>query len=255
MRSAGPGLSGWDETRMISSLRAGNSRAMIVFSEHFTPRLLERAIRSGFGTEESRDLVTNFLTEWLISFATGELHPRSLHSYVCGSFSHFIAHEAARRDREREEQSLLRIVTEPDGARIVAESCSEHSLRASGASEDIDSAKSSRELRLFAGMLTAALTDEERTLLRGVVEEIPRREIAAILGVSYSNAGTMLSRLRVRIREEAAAVAARMPIPERAVVESFLRRIERAEPGKRAKPPASPSSARGHFDGGYAANG
>ncbi len=121
MRSAGQGgISGWDERRMISSLRAGNSRAMIVFSEHFTPRLLERAMRSGFGGEESRDLVTDFLTGWLLSFVTGEMRPRSLHAYVCGSFSHFIAHEAARREREREAQSHLSVVDEPDGARVVA---------------------------------------------------------------------------------------------------------------------------------------
>jgi DNA-directed RNA polymerase specialized sigma24 family protein len=253
MRSTGSGISGWDETRMISSLRAANPRAIAVFSAHFTPRLLERAARSGFSAEESRELVTNFLTDWLLSFVGGELKPKSLHAYVCGSFSHFIAHEAARKTREMETQSAFVVVAEPDGVRVVAASCSAHSLQSSRATEENRSLDESHALRLFAGLIASVLNDEERLLLRGVVEEIPRREIAVMLNVSYSNAGVMLSRLRLRLRAEALAIAAKMPLPERAVVERFLKRIERAE-----VKPALPETARHpnpHLNGGQSANG
>lgn len=255
MRSAGSGISGWDETRMVSSLRAGNARAIAVFSEHFIPRLLERARRSGFTAEESRELVTTFLTDWLLSFVTGELKPKSLHAYVCGSFSHFVAHEAARRTREVEAQSGFSVVDEPDGIRVVSASCSEHSLQSSRASEGNGAPDESRALRLFAGLISSALNDEERLLLRGVVEEIPRREIAVMLKVSYTNAGVMLSRLRVRLRAEAAAVAAKMPLPERAVVERFLKRIEREDAVKPAAPEPRPRSSDPHSNGGQSANG
>jgi DNA-directed RNA polymerase specialized sigma24 family protein len=253
MRSTGSGISGWDETRMVSSLRAANPRAITVFSEHFTPRLLERATRSGFSAEESRDLVTTFLTDWLLTFVAGELKPKSLHAYVCGSFSHFIAHEAARKVRELKTQSDFPVIAEPDGVRVVSASCSEHSLQSSRADEEGAAAEGSHALRLFAGLIASALNDEERLLLRGVVEEIPRREIAVMLNVSYSNAGVMLSRLRLRLRTEALGIVAKMPLPERAAVERFLKRIER--PAVKRSMPAATARARPHFSGGQSANG
>src|SRR4029078_11852065 len=76
-----------------------------------------------------------------------------------------------------------------------AAGCSEELLRASRG-PDWESTPLPRALERVSGRLSEAIRPDERQLLVAVAENIPQREIAEWLGVSYVVARKRLERLR-----------------------------------------------------------
>jgi hypothetical protein len=84
-------------------------------------------------------------------------------------------------------------------------------------------------LLTFCEMLLAELDAEDRFLLGAKAEEMPLREIAALLGVNYNVANTRLFRLRSKLRLKATDVVRRLNESDSLVVERFLRRARKGE--------------------------
>jgi hypothetical protein len=73
-------------------------------------------------------------------------------------------------------------------------------------------------------LLSAELSTEELQLLIWVAEQIPRRDIAGWLGISYDAAKKRIARLSFRVRQLAVSSSARLTDAERDYVKRFLRR-------------------------------
>jgi transposase len=79
-------------------------------------------------------------------------------------------------------------------------------------------------LERLSEKLSEALTDDERQLLVGVAENIPQREIAEWLGVSYTVVRKRLERLRGRLTEVAMRYTNTLPPDDARELQRFFRR-------------------------------
>jgi hypothetical protein len=76
----------------------------------------------------------------------------------------------------------------------------------------------------LSGRLSEALRPDERQLLVAVAENIPQREIAEWLGVSYAVARKRLERLRARLTEVAMRYANSLEPDDARELQRFFRR-------------------------------
>ena len=79
-------------------------------------------------------------------------------------------------------------------------------------------------LERLAARLSEGLTDDERQLLVAVAENIPQREIAEWLGVSYVVARKRLERLRARLTEVAMRYTNTLQPDDARELQRFFRR-------------------------------
>ena len=112
-----------------------------------------------------------------------------------------------------------------------AAGCSEELLRASRG-PDWESTPLPRAIERLSGRLSEALRPDERQLLVAVAENIPQREIAEWLGVSYVVARKRLERLRARLTEVAMHYANTLEPDDARELQRFFRRC-RARIGAR----------------------
>lgn len=207
------GIPGWGGAELARAIHACESRALIAFYSHFRPMLAERAQLFGIPTSECPDAVETFLGDMLLSLAAGKQLPRRLHGYVLVSFRRFAARSGKAN---RLEAGMLTVYGEtvehfvPAGR--VAEPQSQYETPANSV------------LAKFADRLLSGLGSEDRFLLGAKAEEMPLREIAALLDLNYNAANTRLFRLRAQLRTKAAEIAATMDGADRLLVERFLRR-------------------------------
>ena len=90
-----------------------------------------------------------------------------------------------------------------------------------------------RAIERLSGRLSEALRPDERQLLVAVAENIPQREIAEWLGVSYAVARKRLERLRARLTEVAMHYANTLEPDDARELQRFFHRC-RARIGARA---------------------
>jgi hypothetical protein len=234
MTIAEDGIPGWERAELARAIHACESPALIAFYTHFRPILTERAQLFGIPQTECRDAVETFLGDMLLSLASGRQLPRRLHGYVLVSFRRFAARSGKA---SRLEAGVLGEYGETLGHAVqpaqVAESMVAygHSARSDADASTLETGETADSghqihpaLARFAERLLAGLGSEDRFLLGAKAEEMPLREIAALLDLNYNAANTRLFRLRAQLRKSAGDVLSRMNVADRPIVERFLRR-------------------------------
>jgi RNA polymerase sigma factor (sigma-70 family) len=191
---------------IVAAMRRGDSASFAQFVERFHHGLLDYARRAGVPAAERDELVGELLDDVAIQLMTRSASPpQNPRAYLLGALRHRLL------NRKRGHQRRQRVVSEaaraaygdaPTASREAAAGCSENLLRASRG-PDWEGTPLPRAIERLSGRLSEALRPDERLLLVAVAENIPQREIAEWLGVSYAVARKRLERLRARLTEVA----------------------------------------------------
>jgi DNA-directed RNA polymerase specialized sigma24 family protein len=192
---------------IVVAMRRGEAAAFERFVERFHRILLDYARRAGVAPSDRDELVSELLDDVAIQLMTRTAplphHPRM---YLLTALRHKLLNE--KRGRERRHRVVAEAARvqygdrEVAGGRETAAGCSEEMVRASRGPE-WEGAPLPRVLERLSGRLSEELRPDERQLLVAVAENIPQREIAEWLGVSYAVARKRLERLRARLTDVA----------------------------------------------------
>ena len=153
-----------------------------------------------------------------LAFRQGEL-PGSMMSYLRVAVrNRFLT--ARRVSHRRADAHRAAAWLEPDG--VVRSASSEAARRASAG----PLADDSRPIAVanFARWLERDLAEDDRALLGWIAEHVPRRTIAAWLGVSYEAAKKRCTRLCARVRATASSYLRQAPPEDRDALRFFLAR-------------------------------
>jgi DNA-directed RNA polymerase specialized sigma24 family protein len=233
MRKASGGVKDYD---IVVAMRRGEAVAFEQYIERFHRILLDYARRAGVAPSERDELVSELLDDVAIQLVSrsGPL-PQNPRMYLLRALRNRLLNRKRGTERRR------RVVSEAAGASYAgrdpaagesAAGCSEEMLRASHGPE-WEGAPLPRVLERLAGRLSEALRDDERLLLVAVAENIPQREIAEWLGVSYAVARKRLERLRARLTDVAMQYANTLEPDDARELQRFFHRC-RARIGARA---------------------
>jgi len=228
-------------------MRRGESASFEQFVERFHHILLDYARRAGVPTAERDELVSELLDDVAIQLMTrsGAL-PQNPRMYLLTALRHRLLNRKrsrVRRQRVVSEAARAAYGDAPTEARESAAGCSEHLLRTSRGPE-WESTALPRAIERLAGRLSEALRPDERLLLVAVAENIPQREIAEWLGVSYAVARKRLERLRARLTEVAMHYANTLEPDDARELQRFFHRC-RARIGAHAIDVATSGSEAG----------
>ena len=192
---------------IVVAMRRGESAAFEQFVERFHRILLDYARRAGVPDMERDELVGELLDDVAIQLMTRSAPlPQNPRMYLLSALRHRLLNR--KRDRERRQRVVseaARAVFGDASARTVASrrrAARRISCRASRG-PDWEGTPLPRAIERLSGRLSEALRPEERQLLVAVAENIPQREIAEWLGVSYAVARKRLERLRARLTDVA----------------------------------------------------
>ena len=233
MRQASGALKDYD---IIVAMRRGEPAAFEQYIERFHRILLDYARRAGVAPAERDELVSELLDDVAIQFITrsGPL-PQNPRMYLLSALRHKLLNRKRGSERRRRVVSEAARASYADRDPAAGESaagCSEEMLRASHGPQ-WEGAPLPRVLERLAGRLSEALRDDERQLLVAVAENIPQREIAEWLGVSYVVARKRLERLRARLTDVAMQYANTLEPDDARELQRFFHRC-RARIGARA---------------------
>jgi RNA polymerase sigma factor (sigma-70 family) len=229
---------------IVVAMRRGEPAAFEWFVERFHRILLDYARRAGLVDALERDEVASELLDDVamqLMTRTGP-PPQNPRLYLLSAFRHKLLNQKRARERRR------RVVAEAAHAAYAcddterAAGCSEAMLRASRG-EEWERAPLPRAIDRLASRLSDALRPDERELLVAVAENIPQREVAEWLGVSYAVARKRLERLRARLTDVAMQYATTLEPDDARELQRFFHRC-RARIGARAadaSPPETPS--------------
>ena len=233
MRKASDAVKDYD---IVVAMRRGEAVAFEWYIERFHRILLDYARRAGVAPTERDELVSELLDDVAIQLMTRSTPlPQNPRMYLLSALRHKLLNR--KRGRERRH----RVVSEAARAAYAdrdlatgeaAAGCSEDMVRASRGPE-WESAPLPRVLERLAGRLSEALGPDERQLLVAVAENIPQREIAEWLGVSYVVARKRLERLRARLTDVAMQYANSLEPDDARELQRFFHRC-RARIGARA---------------------
>jgi DNA-directed RNA polymerase specialized sigma24 family protein len=191
---------------IVVAMRRGEAAAFEQYIERFHRNLLDYARRAGVSQSERDELVSELLDDVAIQLMTRSAPlPQNPRMYLLSALRHKLLNRKRGSERRRRVVSEAARAAYADGDRAAGESaagCSEEMLRASHGPE-WEGAPLPRVLERLAGRMSEALGDDERMLLVAVAENIPQREIAEWLGVSYTVARKRLERLRARLTDVA----------------------------------------------------
>jgi DNA-directed RNA polymerase specialized sigma24 family protein len=221
---------------ILVSMRRGDALAFERFIARFHRILLDYARRAGVPPAERDELVSELLDDVAIQLMTRSAPlPQNPRMYLLTALRHKLLNRKRGSERRR------RVVSEAARAAYgdrdlatgeAAAGCSEDMQRASRGPE-WECAPLPRVLERLAGRLSEALSADERQLLVAVAENIPQREIAEWLGVSYAVARKRLERLRARLTEVAMQYANTLEPDDARELQRFFHRC-RARIGARA---------------------
>jgi RNA polymerase sigma factor (sigma-70 family) len=236
MRKAGrPGGDGGSDYSIIAAMRRGEAAAFEQYVERFHRILLDYARRAGVPPTERDELVSELLDDVAIQLMTRSAPlPQNPRMYLLSALRHKLLNRKRGSERRRRMVSEAARAAygdrDPAGGETAA-GCSEELLRTSRGPEWED-APLPNVLERLAGRLSEALTDDERMLLVAVAENIPQREIAEWLGVSYALARKRLERLRARLTDVAMQYANTLEPDDARELQRFFHRC-RARIGAR----------------------
>jgi DNA-directed RNA polymerase specialized sigma24 family protein len=221
---------------IIVAMRRGEAVAFEQYIERFHGILLDYARRAGVAPSERDELVSELLDDVAIQLVTrsGPL-PQNPRMYLLSALRHRLLNRKRGSERRRRLVSEAAHASYADRDPAAGESaagCSEEMLRASHGPE-WEGAPLPPVLERLAGRLSEALHDDERLLLVAVAENIPQREIAEWLGVSYAVARKRLERLRARLTDVAMQYANTLEPDDARELQRFFHRC-RARIGARA---------------------
>ncbi|MFL5619644.1 MAG: RNA polymerase sigma factor [Gemmatimonadaceae bacterium] len=233
MRKASGAIKDYD---IVVAMRRGEAVAFEHYIERFHRILLDYARRAGVAAPERDELVSELLDDVAIQLITrsGPL-PQNPRMYLLRALRHKLLNRKRGSERRRRVVSEAARATYADRDPAAGESaagCSEEMLRASHGPE-WEGTPLPRVLDRLAGRLSEALSDDERQLLVAVAENIPQREIAEWLGVSYTVARKRLERLRARLTDVAMQYANTLEPDDARALQRFFHRC-RARIGARA---------------------
>jgi len=233
MRKAGDAVKDYD---IVVAMRRGEAVAFEHYIERFHRILLDYARRAGVAASERDELVSELLDDVAIQLITrtGPL-PQNPRMYLLSALRHKLLNRKRGSERRRRAVSEAARAAYGDRDPAAGESaagCSEEMLRVSHGPE-WEGAPLPRVLERLAGRLSEALRDDERQLLVAVAENIPQREIAEWLGVSYAVARKRLERLRARLTDVAMQYANTLEPDDARELQRFFHRC-RARIGARA---------------------
>lgn len=236
MRKASDTMKDYD---IVVAIRRGESEAFEHYVERFHRILLDYARRAGVPPSERDELVTELLDDVAIQLITRSAPlPQNPRMYLLSALRHKLLNRKRGSERRRRVVSEAARAAYADRDRSLGESaagCSEELLRASHG-PGWECAPLPRVLERLAGRLSEALGDDERVLLVAVAENIPQREIAEWLGVSYAVARKRLERLRARLTDVAMQYANTLEPDDARELQRFFRRC-RARIGARTIAP------------------
>jgi len=220
---------------IVVAMRRGEAVAFEWYLERFHRVLLDYARRAGVAASERDELVSELLDDVAIQLMTRSAPlPQNPRMYLLSALRHKLLNRKRGSERRR------RVVSEAARAAYngnvnageSAAGCSEEMQRASHGPA-WEGAPLPRMLERLAGRLSEALSDDERQLLVAVAENIPQREIAEWLGVSYAVARKRLERLRARLTDVAMQYANTLEPDDARELQRFFHRC-RARIGARA---------------------
>ena len=231
------------DDEIIVAMRRGEPAAFVWFVERHHRLLLDYARRAGVADAGERDeLVTELLDDVAMQLVTrsGAL-PRNPRLYLLSAFRHKLLNR--KRARVRRQRTVAEATATYATEDERAAGCSEASRRASRG-DAFEHAPLPRAIARLAERLSESLRPDERQLLVAVAENIPQREIAEWLGVSYAVARKRLERLRARLTDVAMHYAGTLEPDDARELQRFFHRC-RARIGARTialPPPDAPTS-------------
>ena len=233
MRKAGDAVKDYD---IVVAMRRGEAVAFEHYIERFHRILLDYARRAGVAASERDEMVSELLDDVAIQLITRSAPlPQNPRMYLLAALRHKLLNRkrgSERRRRVVSEAARAAYADRDPSAGESAAGCSEEMLRASHGPE-WEGAQLPRVLERLAGRLSEALREDERQLLVAVAENIPQREIAEWLGVSYAVARKRLERLRARLTDVAMQYANTLEPDDARELQRFFHRC-RARIGARA---------------------
>ncbi|PYP79183.1 MAG: hypothetical protein DMD35_09130 [Gemmatimonadetes bacterium] len=233
MRKASDTMKDYD---IVVAMRRGEAVAFEWYLERFHRILLDYARRAGVPVSERDEMVSELLDDVAIQLMTRSAPlPQNPRMYLLSALRHKLLNRKRGSDRRRRVVSEAARAAYADRNPAEGESaagCSEDMLRASHGL-DWEGTPLPRVLERLAGRLSEALRDDERQLLVAVAENIPQREIAEWLGVSYAVARKRLERLRARLTDVAMQYANALEPDDARELQRFFHRC-RARIGARA---------------------
>ena len=233
MRKAGDAVKDYD---IVVAMRRGEAVAFEHYIERFHRILLDYARRAGVAASERDEMVSELLDDVAIQLITRSAPlPQNPRMYLLAALRHKLLNRkrgSERRRRVVSEAARAAYADRDPSAGESAAGCSEEMLRASHGPE-WEGAPLPRVLERLAGRLSESLREDERQLLVAVAENIPQREIAEWLGVSYAVARKRLERLRARLTDVAMQYANTLEPDDARELQRFFHRC-RARIGARA---------------------
>ena len=228
----------YDDATVVAGMRRGWDQAYAEFFDRYTLLLTRLAQRRGLPVGARMELVLEFLDDMALRLGRSVLSvPRDLAGYLAASFRHRMGLHWRNEERQARRQDGLLSDTGAAAERAVAESLSEYAVRSTESADRCDSDEESdpdrprqrqREVReALARALLGAATEEERTMLGYLVEGLPQRDIAHLLGITPGAARVRIHRLRERLRATAKAYANVRPIEEGLLLARLLAQARR----------------------------
>jgi len=224
-----------NDVALVAAMRKGSYEALREFYARFEPLLARFAARAGVSTdaweEDAHDVLGDVVLALLENHRPGRARNevRDIHAYIQRAFRNRLlsATRAAAR-REQRDASAVSSAAET-GERMVLSTCSESSVRASAIGHrdeehDDTSEDLSPAIARLAHVIDAELSASEGQMLTWVSHDVPMREIAQWLEISYAAAKVRLSRTRSRMRQRALRHVNECAGDERAELLDFFRR-------------------------------
>ncbi|MEJ7811518.1 MAG: hypothetical protein WKG32_13990 [Gemmatimonadaceae bacterium] len=221
------------DEHLVLAMRAGDPQAMDEYVERHRPLLREHARRAGFEGDDGDEVVLAVLEQTAARLCRWNVRiPDSLGAYVVRSLSNRMAN--VRRDAARRDKALHSAASDAGEyeERVVLSTCSESTLRASRGPEWEPAATLPQALQKLAAALDRGLTEAERDLLLWERNRVPKRTIAEWTGMRYEATKQRIRRLRLRLKNVAAAYVAELPAEERDAVRRFIGAEHESDDGR-----------------------
>ena len=236
------------DTALVIAMRARHAAAWGEFLLRFGPLLEEYARRIGIPRDAWDVCVREVLEDEAVRLAArASAPPESLAGYLVSAVRHrWLRAKRAATRRARWYDDAARDGSESAEA-VVRVLCSAHARRVSEGPLATESQESEAMLAL-ARVVTRDLSDEDLLLLAWSAEGVPRREMAAWMGIGYEAARKRVLRLAHRLRDVAGERAHELTPVHRFELARILRRAGTAIPWQhRAAPePAVESPKEAH---------
>ena len=216
------------DRELVAAMQRGDVGSFARFIERYHRLLLDYARRAGVPITDRDELVGELLDDVALQLMTrGATLPENPRRYLLSALRHRLLNsKRARGRRDRVVREAVRDAYgdfDPLRDAHVAAGCSEASVTASRGPA-WERTPLPPVLEQLAAKLDESLRPDERQLLVAVAENIPQREIAEWLGVSYVVARKRLERLRARLTEVAMRYTNSLEPDDARELQRFFRR-------------------------------